>query len=364
VPDPNEPPSPLDGLVHVPAFDLPASPAMSERARVLLARRTSGPAVSVHAAARAGAGGEEAWLASMRDFRAGMADLHERLLARLRRTYAADVEETELGGVRVELVTPQGGVAPGNDGRILVNLHGGAFVGGAERCGLVEAIPVACTAGVRVAVVDYRQGWEHRFPAASEDVAAVVEALSADYDPAAIGVFGYSAGGSLTAQAVAWLLRHGGPVPGAVALCSAGAGGVAGSRGDSSYLALAALGDPPPPPRPPDEVPAPEPYGYFAGVDPADPLMAPLEDPALLASFPPALLLTGTRSFDMSAAVTTHRALLAAGVDAELHVWEGMWHCFPYNVEMPEAQDAIATLARFFDRRLGGRPSRRGGDPS
>jgi acetyl esterase/lipase len=50
--------------------------------------------------------------------------------------------------------------------------------------------------------------------------------------------------------------------------------------------------------------------------------------------------------------VQTHRALLAAGVACELHVWEGMWHCFPYHHALPESQDAYRTLASFFDRNL------------
>jgi hypothetical protein len=29
-----------------------------------------------------------------------------------------------------------------------------------------------------------------------------------------------------------------------------------------------------------------------------------------------------------------------------------MWHCFPYNSIMPEADDAFATLLAFFDRHL------------
>src|ERR1700721_1571390 len=86
---------------------------------------------------------------------------------------------------------------------------------------------------------------------------------------------------------------------------------------------------------------APARYGYAAGVDPTSPLLAPIHSPRVLAQFPPTMVMTGTRSFDQSGAVLTHRALLAAGATAELHVWEGMWHCFPYNHRMPESQDAF-----------------------
>ena len=61
-------------------------------------------------------------------------------------------------------------------------------------------------------------------------------------------------------------------------------------------------------------------FGYAAGIDPNSPLLAPIRSPGALARFPPAMVLTGTRSFDQSGAVLTHRALLAAGATAELHV--------------------------------------------
>jgi len=41
-------------------------------------------------------------------------------------------------------------------------------------------------------------------PAASEDVEAVYRELLKEYQPEHIGIFGCSAGGGLTAQAVAW----------------------------------------------------------------------------------------------------------------------------------------------------------------
>jgi acetyl esterase/lipase len=44
--------------------------------------------------------------------------------------------------------------------------------------------------------------------------------------------------------------------------------------------------------------------------------------------------------------------LTQAGVTTELHVWEGMWHSFFSDPELPESKAAYAVMARFFDRRL------------
>jgi acetyl esterase/lipase len=161
-------------------------------------------------------------MAGQKAYRAGMEFLHRRLVEKMRPDLDVLVEETTIGGVRVEVVTPAHGVR--NSERVLINLHGGAFVGGAEYCGLVESIPIAATGRCTVISIDCRQGWEHRFPAASEDVAAVYEAVLADHRPHSVGIFGYSAGASLTAQAVSWFLANGLPLPGAVAMCSGGAG--------------------------------------------------------------------------------------------------------------------------------------------
>ena len=45
--------------------------------------------------------------------------------------------------------------------------------------------------------------------------------------------------------------------------------------------------------------------------------------------------------------------LVKAGVDTELHVWEGLFHGFFYNVDVPESKDAFNVMVKFFDRHLG-----------
>jgi acetyl esterase/lipase len=48
--------------------------------------------------------------------------------------------------------------------------------------------------------------------------------------------------------------------------------------------------------------------------------------------------------------------LAEAGVDAELHVWEGMWHSFFSDPELPESQQAYRTIVAFFERHLAAPP--------
>ena len=82
-----------------------------------------------------------------------------------------------IAGVGVDVVLPAQGVAPANRHRVLLNLHGGAFLWGAHSGALVESIPIASLGRIEVLGVDYRQGPEYAYPAASVDVEKVYREL-------------------------------------------------------------------------------------------------------------------------------------------------------------------------------------------
>jgi len=264
---------------------------------------------------------------------------------RLKKIFPVTIESESIGGVRTDIVTPAEGVGVMNRHRVLINLHGGAFLWGAHSGGLVESIPIAGRGGLKVISVDYRQGPEHTFPAASADVAAIYTALLKRYRPQDIGIYGTSAGGILAAESIAWFAAHGLPTPGAVAtLC----GSALDVEGDSAFVAPALMGQTPPA-KPLLLMDLP----YFKGASSQDPLVFPGVSATVLAGFPPTLLITGTRDFAMSSVVRSHALLVEAGVNAELHVYEGMWHAFFVDPELPESRSAYDRIVRFFDRHLG-----------
>jgi acetyl esterase/lipase len=84
--------------------------------------------------------------------------------------------------------------------------------------------------------------------------------------------------------------------------------------------------------------------GYFSDADTNDPLVTPILSSEVLSKFPPTLIITGTRAMEMSTAVHTHAQLVKLGVDADLHVWEGMFHGFFYNPDVPESREAHAVI--------------------
>lgn len=332
-------PTVTEGVVHVPAFDLPPSTLMSPEAVAGLKARGT-----VHSL-------DQLAQLPIEQNRALMERFIAPAVAEANRRYAVDVVEQRIGGVRTRIVAPKGGEADRN--RVLINLHGGAFMACAENCALAESIPVAGVGRFRVVTVDYRQGPENVFPAASEDVASVYRELLKSYRPENIGIYGCSAGGALTAEAVAWFVDKKLPLPGAVGIF--GAGAVPFGGGDSAYVAAYVDGMFPPPRGDGSVFPLP----YFRSARMEDPLVAPGVDPALLAKFPPTLLITGTRAMDLSPAVATHSRLLKAGVHSQLIVGEGMGHCYIYAAQLPEVRDAYDQIVRFFDENLGRRPGPR-----
>jgi len=67
----------------------------------------------------------------------------------------------------------------------------------------------------------------------------------------------------------------------------------------------------------------------------------PANSKAVLARFPPTLLIAGSRDFTVSTLFAAQAALTNAGVEAELHVWDGMWHAFFFDPDLPESQGSL-----------------------
>ena len=57
-------------------------------------------------------------------------------------------------------------------------------------------------------------------------------------------------------------------------------------------------------------------------------------------------------STDDERGVLDRRALLRAGVDAHLVVFEALPHAFWYQFQLPETKEALEVMAKFFDEKL------------
>jgi acetyl esterase/lipase len=260
--------------------------------------------------------------------------------------YKVDIAPAAIGGVYTEIFTPVSGILPGNADRVLINLHGGGFTSGARTVGQIESIPIAAVARIKVISVDYRQAPEFQFPAATDDVLAVYRELLKTHKPGNIGIYGCSAGGTLTAQVTAAIIARKIPRPGAIGMfCGTGE---VWAKGDSAYFWALLKGLPPG-----SAEHDPQTYEYLRGLDTHNPLIFPMRYPEQLGAFPPSLLISGTRAFEMSTIIDAHNKLAKAGVDTHLHIWDGVTHAFLFDPTLPESREAYDIIARFFAEKLG-----------
>ncbi|MFY0667630.1 MAG: alpha/beta hydrolase [Alteromonas stellipolaris] len=339
------------GTVHVPGFVLPESSFLNDETRGALKKVRQLPSVPERKACPPIDKAEIAEIAAIRDCRA--AAFYQRPDYKLMtETYNVHIESTAIAGVPVEIFTPKSGISDANKNRVLINLHSGAYLRGSRTASHMDSIPIAATGHIKVISIDYRLGPEFRFPAASEDVAAVYGALLRDYSPDTIGIYGSSGGAMLLAQSIAWFLEHKLPMPGAVGMFGSGAPTALEEerykwlQSDSAYIFDAIHG------TNIDDLYGP-PHAYFKGIDRRERLSSPGSFDDIMERFPPTLLMNGgLRDFSLSMVLVTHAQLTRLGVDAELHAWEGMPHVFHLNPMYPEAKEAYSVATNFFNRHL------------
>jgi monoterpene epsilon-lactone hydrolase len=262
--------------------------------------------------------------------------------AEARKLYPVNVEEAITAGVRTDIITPMTMPAE-NKSRVLINLHGGGF--NSDSGSLIEGVPISNLAKIKVVSVYYRLAPENPFPAAVDDVVAVYKELLKTYKPHSIGVFGTSAGAILTCEVTVKLKQLGLPLPGALGVFSSLAD--FSRPGDSRQLFT--LNGFPGQLQPVDPQHLPD-NEYVGKTDRKDPVLSPLF--ADLHNWPPSLLVTSTRDLLLSDTAIFHRALLRAGDDSQLMVFEALPHAFWYHFQLPETREALEIMAKFFDRKV------------
>lgn len=251
------------------------------------------------------------------------------------------IEKTTIAGVTVRIITPNS-IPADRAEKLLINLHGGGYAMLGGDLSIMEAVGMAQAGGFKVISVDYRMPPLHPFPAAVDDGVAVYRALLDQYPADAIALFGASAGGGLSAAVVIAARDAGLPLPACTVL-------------NTPWSDLNKIGD-----------------SYFSndGVDPVlssydgplgqmaviyageESFSHPLISPVYAdysKGFPPTQLVSGTRDLLLSCTVRLHRAMRDADIEADLHVYEAMWHGF---MDVPEGQTAIAEAIAFIEKHM------------
>ena len=263
------------------------------------------------------------------------------MLARLH----VKLEPQVMDGVKVNVATPET-IAPANQDKVLIHVHGGCYVLFPGQSGATEAIMMAGFGHYKVIAVDYRMPPEAYFPAALDDAITVYKAVLKTIPAKNIAFFGTSAGGALTLEMVLRAKQLGLPMPGAIApgtpmsdVTKTGDSFYTNEKVDNVLVSRDGFCDA-------------ATVVYAKGHDLADPLLSPVNGD--MSGFPPAILTTGTRDLLLSNTVRVHRKLRALGIPAELEVYEGQSHAqYQFDDRVPETKVAFDEIAGFFQRHLG-----------
>jgi acetyl esterase/lipase len=319
------PDDPNDGHVELASRRIAAPVGISDAARQALAmpRPASGPYPALSDA--------DGWRRLIAARNTASARMSEPFVARLK----AGMASRSLGGVAAHVATPNAERLI-DDRHVVFDIHGGALLfGGGEANVRFSTAAIALRTGRVAYGIDYRVPPDGPYPAALDDCVAAYRALLGEVPAERIVVSGTSAGGNLAAALLLRAHDEGLPMPAAALLLTPE---LDLTESGDSFDTLMGL-----------DVVLPARLMemnllYAGGAELTHPYLSPLFGD--VSGFPPTLLQAGTRDIFLSNTVRMHRKLRAAGVRAELHVWEGMPHG-GFGGLTPEDRELSAELQAF-----------------
>jgi len=254
------------------------------------------------------------------------------------------VEPDTVGARPAEWLVPTGAARS----RVILYLHGGAYVTGGLDTHRNLAGRLAIASGWPVVTLEYRLAPEHRFPSPVLDVRAALD----DLGGRGIGVnrtalAGDSAGGGLALAVIGALVAGGRPTPAAVVAFSPWTDLTVSSASVTSRADV----DPLCSPADLRWMAA----GYLDGAVATDPLASPrFTEPDVLAGFPPVRIDVGDAEVLLDDSVDFASRARSAGADVELTVWPNLVHVFQaFPPELiPESVLSVDAAGAFLARHL------------
>jgi acetyl esterase/lipase len=222
--------------------------------------------------------------------------------------------------------------------KTILYLHGGAFILRLPKTHTAFAAALCRDLGASAFLPWYRLAPEHPFPAAPEDcLTAYRYLLDNGTSPADIIVMGDSAGGNLTLSLLHQVAREGLPMPRAAVAFSPitdfaqiSASWRLNKWRDPMYVVQGAV--------------TPQRH-YLQGASPVDPIASPYYGE--LHGFPPTLVVVGGVEAMIDDSVSYVKKAIEAGVDARVHIWQGMPHVFLLYEFLPETPLARGKVAEW-----------------
>ena len=267
-------------------------------------------------------------------------DQMEILARRSRPAPGTHIRHATIAGVECDWVVPKNC----DESRVLLYLHGGAYLMGSSRTHRTMVSHIAKQAGVRAILPNYRLGPEDPFPAGLDDCLAIYrQLLVSGVSPEHIVIGGDSAGGGMAMATLLSLKDAGDPMPTAACLLSPWLD----LTGEGESRKTRAKLDP-----------------WFRTEDMAkvtahyclkDQLRDPFVSPVYgdVRGLPPILIQVGDHEVLLSDSTRIAEKIAAAGGKVTLQIWPEMWHVFQYFVgKMPESKRAIRQIGAFLRQQL------------
>ncbi|KAF4981103.1 hypothetical protein FDECE_17749 [Fusarium decemcellulare] len=230
--------------------------------------------------------------------------------------------------------------------RVILYMHGGAFVSSSPGSHRKLAAHLAKKAGTQALLIDYRRAPEHQFPDQIDDTVAAYKWLLEEqgYSNANIAFAGDSAGGNLTVSASLALRQQGLPLPAAIAAFSPWLDMRISGESYERNMEKDALVFP----------------GSLEGAIANYLGDAPRDNPLVdllrtdLTGLPPMYLATGTADVLESDASTLAKNAREAGIDVQLELPPDMQHIWVLLAgNAPEADKSLSEAAAFVSRKMG-----------
>lgn len=255
----------------------------------------------------------------------------------LRAVLPATSQAMHLAGVPTYFAKPKD-LPRSHDDKAVLDIHGGGLVLLGGECVELFGLMSAATLGFPVFAIDYRNPPDHPYPAALDDCMAAYKALLDRYGPGKIAITGSSGGGNLAAALALRIRDEGLPFPSSLMLMTpeldlTESGDTFQTNRDIDIVLKKGL---------------PELNALYAnGQDLAHPYLSPLFGD-FTRGYPPTFIQTGTRDIFLSNCVRMNRALRAAKIAVELHIFEAMPHG-GFGGMTPEDQEVREERIRFLN---------------
>ena len=259
----------------------------------------------------------------------------EPLVQKVLESYAVEVTEKTIGNVPCLIITPE---KITSDLKILYGF-GGGFVTGSSYEDLTIAVPTSVLTAQEIIIPEYRLAPEYPWPAACDDLIAVYSDLSEKIS----AIMGESAGGNLALVTLLRAKKLGLKLPKAAVLLSPWCNLL--NQGDSlnfnegrdptlsvNQSKLAAL-------------------HYAQDQDLANPEISPLFG-CFDNTFPDVFISSASRDLLLSQSIQLANVLRSHGIGVDFRIWDGLWHVFEWNVDLPESLMSIRQIAKFLENSM------------